>query len=263
MDAIYQLDNLSPIVYEIWKPITERSVPDVTPGMYYISNLGRVWSTYKNDFMKPHLNEQGYLKVWIGTRKYFVHRLVMIEFHYIENYQEYQVNHMYGDKLDNVDYCLEWCTNEENMRHAVITGLTLHRFGEDNPHAIISNEQAEQICSLLSERKYTIAEIAGIVGTTRNVVSNISSGKTHKQISDKYNIESVKGQKPGDFSNAEVHDICKYFEEHSHEFKRHTDLFRQMMIDVFNKQYEPHMKSNLNRILNHKTRRDISDQYNF
>lgn len=47
---------------------------------YKISNDGRVWSEYLQDFMKPYFSKGGYMRVKINfgdrNKKYMVHRLV-------------------------------------------------------------------------------------------------------------------------------------------------------------------------------------------
>lgn len=39
---------------EIWKDVLHYE------GLYQISNLGRVWSVYKQDFKVPHTKDNGY-----------------------------------------------------------------------------------------------------------------------------------------------------------------------------------------------------------
>lgn len=37
--------------FEQWKPISQKSVPGVIPGAYYISDFGRVYSLLRNRFL--------------------------------------------------------------------------------------------------------------------------------------------------------------------------------------------------------------------
>ena len=43
-----------------------------------------------------------------------------------------QINHINGKKDVNVVTNLEWCTNSENQKHAIVTGLRKLRYGKDN-----------------------------------------------------------------------------------------------------------------------------------
>ena len=93
---------------------------------YRISRMGRVYSTYRNIFMKPSIRG-GYYAVNLskgGIQKaFYVHRLVAIA--YIERvHGKPFVNHKDGDKLDNDVANLEWCTQRENALHAAGMGLT-------------------------------------------------------------------------------------------------------------------------------------------
>lgn len=100
----------------------------VIPGFprYMISNFGRVWSTIREQFLKPHPDKDGYLYVMlynngIGTNKW-IHRLIAENFIPVETGRD-QVNHDDGNKQNNSIDNLEWCTLTENRRHAFRTGL--------------------------------------------------------------------------------------------------------------------------------------------
>ncbi|MEI4618393.1 HNH endonuclease, partial [Bacillus cereus] len=68
----------------------------------------------------------GYYRVELNHKgkrlRFYSHRLVAKTFiNNIDNKPE--VNHIDGDKLNNHVSNLEWCTGEENMRHAIDNGL--------------------------------------------------------------------------------------------------------------------------------------------
>lgn len=42
-----------------------------------------------------------------------------------------EVNHIDGNRLNNKAYNLEWVTRQENMEHAIETGLIVNPFGKD------------------------------------------------------------------------------------------------------------------------------------
>ena len=103
---------------EIWKPIK-----GFEP-YYQISNLGQV-SNYRK-ILKPFISNSGYKVIDLrvnGLRtKYLIHRLVAE--HFLDNPNGYRyVNHIDGNKSNNVVSNLEWCTNSENILHARRTGL--------------------------------------------------------------------------------------------------------------------------------------------
>lgn len=109
---------------EIWKDI------EGYEGIYQVSNLGRVKGLERYDsnghllkekILKTSINRDGYEKVSIQKnakkKTYKIHRLVAIAFiPNVENKKE--VNHIDGNKLNNRVNNLEWCTKEENERHA-------------------------------------------------------------------------------------------------------------------------------------------------
>ena len=102
---------------EYW--ITVRNHPD-----YEVSNLGRVRKKSSRKILAQSFNRSGgYLRVYMDGQKYYVHRIVLSSFSNILG-ENLEVNHIDGDKENNCLWNLEWCTRQENMSHAVKTGLT-------------------------------------------------------------------------------------------------------------------------------------------
>ena len=102
---------------EYW--ITVRNHPD-----YEVSNLGRVRHKITRKILSQSFNYRGgYLRVFMDGKKHYVHRVVLSSFSDVSG-ENLEVNHIDGDKENNCLWNLEWCTRQENMSHAVKTGLT-------------------------------------------------------------------------------------------------------------------------------------------
>lgn len=134
----YQVEgqlSIEDIVLETWKDVVGYE------GYYKVSNWGRVMSVerkvwngkgYKTEssrILKQAYNQKGYPIVYLSKeskqKTVTVHRLVALAF--IPNpLDKPQVNHIDGDKTNNLVDNLEWCTNEENQIHAVKHGLNDH-----------------------------------------------------------------------------------------------------------------------------------------
>ena len=90
-------------------------------GMYMISNLGRCYSVRTGKIKPTPQNNYGYARLACYDKdrkqKFFVHKLVAMLF--VDGYFEGAVvNHIDGDKTNNVYTNLEWCTRSKNTKHA-------------------------------------------------------------------------------------------------------------------------------------------------
>lgn len=201
------------IVYhgEIFEDITKEEISFVYP-YYQISNCGRVYHKYLGKIMSPGINGGGYkfveLSTFEGPKPIQIHRLMMMKINSIPNPDLYDVNHKNGNKLDDYDWNLEWCTRKENILHSYNTGL--HVVGEDNVLSTISNQQAINICELLQTGDYTNKEIASMTGATESIVSSIKQKESWIHISKDYDFY----QRPGKlFSDNDILLLCRYFAE--------------------------------------------------
>ena len=89
---------------------------------YLITVSGKVFSLKTMSFLKLHYNASNYLRVHIKKKFYFVHRLVAQT--YLPNPEnKEQVNHIDGDKTNNMLCNLEWVTRQENVDHACENGF--------------------------------------------------------------------------------------------------------------------------------------------
>ncbi len=105
--------------YEYWRTIPSFPV-------YSASNIGRIRNEGTGRIMKMQVIPRGYLALTLRRDNQqvpqLVHRLVAEAF-LGGPHPGLDVNHIDGDKTNNCIENLEWCTREENVRHAVSTGL--------------------------------------------------------------------------------------------------------------------------------------------
>ncbi|MFK4047275.1 HNH endonuclease signature motif containing protein [Roseomonas mucosa] len=88
---------------------------------YSIREDGRITSRFGR-IIKSQISNSGYLRVELAGRKYFLHRLLAQAF--LANPEAMPVvNHIDGNKTNNLLSNLEWTTRSENQSHAYRTGL--------------------------------------------------------------------------------------------------------------------------------------------
>ena len=107
------------MIHEYWRTIPSFPV-------YSASNLGRIRNDGTGRILRVYANTRGYLCLTLRRDNkqvpQMVHRLVAEAF-LGGLHPGLDVNHIDGDKTNNCIENLEWCTREENVRHAVHNGL--------------------------------------------------------------------------------------------------------------------------------------------
>lgn len=104
---------------EIWKDI--KDFP-----RHEVSNFGNIRVKETKLIISQRLSKDGYRKVNLydndGHFTRSTHRLVLEAFKSNPENKP-QCNHIDGNKLNNCDNNLEWCSGKENIRHAIRLGL--------------------------------------------------------------------------------------------------------------------------------------------
>ena len=112
---------------EIWKPLVYDDI-DLSD-RFEISNIGNMRNINTKKLLKQQTNDRGYKEICItlGSRKKYkclrIHRCVA--FMFVDGYEKgLIVNHIDGNKTNNVYTNLEWVTLQRNAQHAVEHGLS-------------------------------------------------------------------------------------------------------------------------------------------
>ena len=168
---------------ERWKPIYGSKFYDISSeGNVRINDaigMRKDGKSYhvKSQPKKPYTTKCGYSIVSLGwdvPGRYLVHRLVMEMFNPKDGMEHLQVNHIDGVKSHNSLSNLEWATREENMQHAMRTGLWTPLYAsETNPNTKLHKEEIDRIREMLQEGKTSQHEIAKQFGVSDTVVSDI------------------------------------------------------------------------------------------
>lgn len=158
---------------------------------YGVDETHNVIRRKDNVIIKLSVNEDGYVTLRLsddnGKRKTLqYHRLLAIVFlDRPSNYEELQVNHIDGNKLNNDLSNLEWLTPSDNLKHAYSLGLRKSAKGNRK----YTNEQIITVCNLLEvykSPKKVYDMLSGEVGKT--VIQQIYSKRRWTDLSKDYNF---------------------------------------------------------------------------
>ena len=186
--------------------------------MYEVSSKGKVRNKETDHMLTLQKDKDGYMRVTLAIDKkpktFPVHRLVGFLFISIPDhlseykYKDLQINHKDGIKHNNCTYNLEWCTNEENKKHARDTGLEIIKYGEDSDRTNYTNKQIEDVCKLLS-KGVDGRTVARVMHVSYDVIDSIRRNRSWKTISKNYNFPKYFSH----LSNEKVLSIKKDLEE--------------------------------------------------
>lgn len=169
----YHVDDLSEISEE-WKIYPDN--PEIE-----VSNFGMVRYHSTHELLNIYDNHgYNYINISNNNRYYlFIHRLVAELFVDNPNPDKFTyVNHIDGNKKNNIFYNLEWCNISMNTEHAQLTGLVNK----------VDKKTVHKICELLEQGMPHI-QIEMMTGINRKYISDIYRGRRWKTISSQYNIK--------------------------------------------------------------------------
>lgn len=174
------------------KPIVYKNVK---PGLYLIDENGNIYSNYKQDFMKPNIDKDGYLKIKLssGCRENpcYVRIATLVAYHFLgeppNNLKDPTINHIDGNKTNNNYKNLEWIERGTNSAIRNNKGV-----GEENHEAILTSTEVHEICKLLLNSGLTYEQIGSRYGVTKSTISNIKNGKNWKHITVQYGFDKSR-----------------------------------------------------------------------
>jgi len=168
---------------ETWK-----KVPNFSKYMAEKSGLIKTFNwkgSGQERIMKPAVTN-GYAKtVMINDQGEYksikVHRIIALTF--CENpFNKDSVNHINGIKTDNRAENLEWCTHQENIKHAVDNNLMVVIKGEQIGNSKLKEHQVLEIRAKFIPRKYTRVKLAKEYNVTEGTIKDILYKRTWNHI---------------------------------------------------------------------------------
>lgn len=269
MDFLNKVWSVYPYLYglyEIWTPVTEKSVKNIIPNRYFVSNYSRIYDSEKKAIIKNCLfnTENKYVFAsFITTGKSahrMIHRVVMLEFMYYDGCEEMQVNHKDGVKYHDWIWNLEWATCSENIQHAFDTGLKFIT------NRLISEDMADQIGLRLTDKSRTYQSIADELNVSLKSVCNIKSGTSFHGVYKKYKLGDIY-RNPPVATDDQIHKICKFYEINKDRKnnlgfgKREEFLYEAVCYAGLD--FNPSTRRIAERLFYHITHDEISNQYDY
>ena len=204
---------------------------------YKINKKGKIKDMETGETVETFISNRGYecvsLKDDFGNCKLAtVHRLVAITF--IPNPEaKPEVNHINGNKQDNCVKNLEWCTHEENIKHADLILNKIQR-GEKSSRSTVTEETIRKICEMICD-DIKPKEIMKKLNVSKDIVHHIMYKRRWVHVVNEY-----------DFSNYSYFKPNKYVDEG--KFVDHAILFnktREEILDVLENEFNmSHKKAN-------------------
>ena len=212
-----------PIGAELWKKVNYNGqILD----RYSVSDYGRVYDHKRNIFL-PFQDNYGYYRTSLNVNgeiiQCFVHRIELMSFNPIANFNDMVVNHKDGNKKRNLLSNLEWVTQIENTRHAWDNNLS-NCYGLNNGKGKYDDATIHKICSFIDQGLSTpqICDKFNLeFGNNRDkfnsLIYNIKSGFSHRNISEQYNfLPGIKAQKR--YSPEFAHLVCNFLSDPNRQY---------------------------------------------
>lgn len=159
--------------YEHWRPFEDYAG-------YFVSDCGRVWSTRTRParILKPHLNQEGYLKVHLAVGDFSIHQMVLTAFDK-PCPPGMQTRHLDGNRTNNHISNLAWGTAQENAddraRHGTDKSWRQHRN---------TRLSAEEVKAMRAERENgaSLAELSEKYQVRLSHIVRVVKGRSWKHI---------------------------------------------------------------------------------
>ncbi len=145
---------------------------------YDASSDGHIRNKKTGKILAEFVGKDGYLRTQFDGKTRTVHRVIVMAFIPAVVGKDF-VNHKDGNKQNNSVENLEWCTREENMKHAYSHGLKKPPKGEANGRAKLSYEDVQFIKENYKrgDREYGAKALAKKFNVAHQTICAVVSGQ--------------------------------------------------------------------------------------
>lgn len=163
--------------------------------IYKIDECGNVYSNYKQGYLKPSKDKDGYLRLTLRgyNEKIYVRVATLVAYNFIgeppKEMKDPTIDHIDGNIVNNHYTNLRWLERSVNSS---IKKRRAKNLGELNHEAKLKEKEVVEICKLLMEKELTLKEIGNIFGVSKSTINNIRRKVNWKHISNKYNFSEIK-----------------------------------------------------------------------
>ena len=134
---------------------------------YTITEDGRVWSKIKNRWLRPVMNDYGYvfysISKGMGEDRVvgaFAHTLVALKYIGSPPSEKHEIDHIDGNKRNNHYSNLRWVTKSENISNSFKSGRRGYWLGREKPAHEFTTECREKMAN--AKKKPVVFVIDGI-----------------------------------------------------------------------------------------------------
>ena len=171
--------------------------------LYLIDEYGNVYSKYKDGYLKPKKDKDGYLSLNLAgiNKDVYVRVATLVAYNFIgeppKNIKDPTIDHIDNNILNNYFKNLRWMERSMNSSIRINKGA-----GEKNHEVKLTEKQVIEICELLMGNKLILTEIGEKYNVSKYTISNIRRKVNWKHITNSYmfpTIDVIKNKK-GRFS---------------------------------------------------------------
>ena len=169
-------------------------------GMYMACESGFIWSipryvgtrSYGGYYLSDEIQRLGYHQVLLSkggkVKAWKVHRLICMAFHGLPSLSKMQVNHIDGNRGNNMPSNLEWVTSSQNKLHGFAIGISKRTSEKLFAARSLSGKRSRKLSlsdalavKIMKKAGYSSRHIASMFDVVKSTIAGIVLNKTYRE----------------------------------------------------------------------------------